>query len=245
MKRFLLFSQLILPISLFAEGGLPDKPYLYIKGLAQVEKAADIVMLRFDLVARAPDQPKANADVQARSTKVFGLLHERKINDNDIIAQQIRSEADFEQTEGYPRRGKLVGYVVTRQFAVKLRDVRTFPKLVDDLIADANVEFTGIEGLYSKEKEMGNELWDKAIADARQQAERMSNLLGTKIDSVFAISPVSIPEIPSYIFPRDERTIVTGSNIPTKEDRVATDYRLAPVEFTQSVHVIYLISPAK
>ena len=247
MKRFLPFSLLIIPISVFADGGLPDKPYIYVKGVAGDAKAADVVVLRFDLVARAPDQPKANAEVQARSAKVFGLLREKKVTDNDIIGEQIRSETDFEQTEGYPpRRGKLVGYVVTRQFSVKLRDVSAFPKLVDDLIATANVEFTGIEGLFSKEKEIAKQLWDKAIADAREQAERTAKQLGMKIESVFAVSPVTIPEIPSTMFPRtDERTIVTASNIPSQQDRVASEYRLAPVESSQSVHVIYLISPAK
>ena len=246
MKHFAFLFLLLVPISVFADGGLPDKPYIYVKGIAGDEKSADMVVLRFDLVARAPDQPKANADVQARSAKVFGLLRERKVSDNDIIAEQIRSEADFEQTEGYPRRGKLIGYVVTRQFSVKLRDVIGFPKLVDDLITAANVEFTGIEGLFSKEKEMLKQLWDKAITDAREQAERTAKQLGMKIDSVFAVSPVTIPEISSTMFPRtDERTIVTASNIPNQQDRVASEYRLAPVGFSQSVHVIYLISPAK
>jgi uncharacterized protein YggE len=246
MKRFLFVSLLLFPISVFADGGLPNQPYIYVKGMAGDEKPADIVVVRFDLVARAPDQPKANADVQARSVKVFSLLRERKISNNDIIAEQIRSEADFEHTETYPNRGKLVGYVVTRQFSVKVRDVSSFPKLVDDLIATANAQFTGIEGLYSKEKEMNKQLWDKAIADARDQAERTVKQLGMKIDSVFAISPVTIPEIPSNMFPRtDERTIVTASNIPTQQDRVSSEYRLAPVEFSQSVHVIYLISPGK
>jgi uncharacterized protein YggE len=246
MKRFSFFSLLLFPISVFADGGLPNQPYIYVKGIAGDEKPADIVIVRFDLVARAPDQPKANADVQARSSKIFSLLRERKISNNDIIAEQIRSEADFEQTDMLYRRGKLVGYVVTRQFSVRVRDVTSFPKLVDDLIAAANAQFTGIEGSYSKEKQMNEELWDKAIVDAREQAERTAKQLGMKIDSVFAISPVTIPEIPSNMFPRtDERTIVTTSNISTQQDRVSSEYRLAPVEFSQSVHVIYLISPGK
>jgi uncharacterized protein YggE len=246
MRRFVLVCLLLAPISVLANGGLPDKPYIYVKGMAGDEKSPDIVILRFDLVARAPDQPKANADVQARSTKVFSLLRERKVSDNDIVAEQIRSEADFEQAERYPRRGKLIGYVVTRQFSVKLRDVGAFPKLVDDLIAVANAEFTGIEGLFSKEKEIAKQLWDKAIADAREQAKRTAKELDMKVDSVFAVSPVTIPEIQSTMFPRtDERTVVTASDIPSQQDRVASEYRLAPVGFSQSVHVIYLISPVR
>jgi hypothetical protein len=37
MKRFL-FSFIILPISVLAEGGLPDKPYIYVVGKAEVSR---------------------------------------------------------------------------------------------------------------------------------------------------------------------------------------------------------------
>jgi hypothetical protein len=38
MKRFFFFSLVIFPLSLFAEGGLPDKPYIYVEGKAEIEK---------------------------------------------------------------------------------------------------------------------------------------------------------------------------------------------------------------
>jgi hypothetical protein len=73
---------------------------------------------------------------------------------------------------------------------------------------------------------MQDELWTKAIANAHEQAEKTLQAMGTKIDSVFAISPVLVMEIGSTIFPKDragaasaERVVVTGSNIPTAERR--------------------------
>jgi uncharacterized protein len=244
--KCLLFSLVILPISVFAEGGLPNQPYVYVVGRAGIEKPPDVVTLRFDVVARAPDQPKANAQVQATANKILDLLKGHKIADTDVIAEDLRSEADFEQTESYPRsRGKLIGYVVTRPFTVKVRDITAFPKLVDELIAVGNVEFTGMEPGLSKEKELGSPLWDKAIANAREQADKTLKQTGMKIDSVFAISPIPFPEIQTKIFGETERVIVTGSNIPTAQDRVPSEYRLAPVALSETVHVIYLISPAK
>src|SRR5438874_7994908 len=124
MKRFLLFSLVIFPLTVFAEGGLPDKPYIYVQGNAEIKKPADIVTMRFDLVGRAPDQPKANADVQSKANKIFNLLKERKIADNDVIAEDLRSEPEYEQEENYARgHGKLIGYKVTRPFQIKVRDV--------------------------------------------------------------------------------------------------------------------------
>lgn len=238
-----------IPLSVFAADGLPNQPYIYVKGSAEAEKPPDVVTLRFALVARAPEQVKANADVQARAAKVFDLLNKRNIAKNDTDAPDLSSEAKFDETEG-GKPGKLIGYEVERQFNVKVRDISAFPKLVDDLIASANAEFRGIYGAYSKAKEMDKQLWEQAIANAREQAERTASKAGMKIDSVFAISPVPVPEITNRMVPRGEsgteRVIVTGSNIPTAEEvGPASEYRLPPESFEQIVHAIYLMSPAK
>src|SRR5947207_3445802 len=145
--RRLLFLVIIVPTSVFAEGGLPDKPYIYVEGKAEIEKPADMMTLRFDLVARAPEQVKANQDVQTKANKIFALIKERKIADEDVIAEDIRSEPEFERGDEYSdKRGKLLGFKVTRRFQIKLRDLTVFPKLVDDLIDIGGVEFSGIEG---------------------------------------------------------------------------------------------------
>jgi uncharacterized protein YggE len=249
MKRFLFLPLLMLPVAVFAEGGLPDKPYIYVEGKAEIEKPADMATLRFQVVARAPEDQKANAEVQIKANKVFGLLKQRKISDQDVIAESLHSEPQFENEENYQKRGKIIGYTVTRPFVVKVRDVASFPKLADELIAIGGVEFSSIDGGLQKEKEMQEELWIKAVMNAREQAEKTLKPVGMRIDAAFAISPVPVPEISSTMFPKDragaERVIVTGSNIPTAEEAGPSQYHLAPVTVTQIVHVIYLILPVK
>jgi uncharacterized protein YggE len=243
MKRFL-FPLLIFPMSVFAEGGLPDKPYIYVEGKAEIKKPADLVTMRFDLVGRAPDQPKANEDVQSKANKIFAMLKERKIADNDFIAEDLRSEPEYEQDENYSRgHGKLIGYKVTRPFQIKVRDVAAFPKLADELVGIQGVEFSGIDGGLAKEKELEPEVWQKALTNAREQAEKTLKPIDMKIDSVFAVSPVSFPSIQSRIFGSEEigePRMAVAMAAPAQPE-----YRLAPITITQSVHVIYLISPAK
>jgi uncharacterized protein YggE len=244
MKLFLV-ALLTLPLSLFAGDGLPNQPYTYVLGTAEIQKPPDMVTLQFSLVARDPDQVKANSDVQMRANKVFALLKEKKIAQADVIAEDIRSEAEFQENEAHRQEyGKLIGYVVTRRFVVKIRDISIFPKLVDQLIAIGNAQLSGIISGLSNEKEIADQLWDKAIANAREKAEKTLKQTGMKIDSVFAISPVAFPEIGTNIFQQKERVIVVGSNIPTAEEGRA-QYWLAQASLSQSVHVIYLISPAK
>lgn len=174
------------------------------------------------------------------------MLNERKIADNDIVAQDIRSQPEYDDVPNTPRnRSKLIGYSVVRSFAVTARDIPNFPKLVDELVATPGVEFSRVEIALSEASKIEDELWDKAQSDARQRAEKTLRSMGMKIDAVFAVSPVSIPEVESKITGSYGRVVVTGSAPLTAEQRGPSEYRLAPVTVNQSVHVIYLISPAK
>jgi uncharacterized protein YggE len=247
MKKLVLLAFASLPLSVLAQGGLSDKPYIYVEGKAEIEKPADMVTLRFDVVARNPDQVKANQEVQTKANRIFALLTERKIAENDVIAADLKSEPLYQKEEQTGRKeGKIVGYAVTRSFTVKVRDVGAFARIVDELLATGGTEFSGIETGLIKEKDVREEIFEKTLADARERAEKTLKTMGMKIDSVFGVSPVAFPEIRSRIFGEGstERVIVTGSYIATG-DMASSQYRLAPVSVSQSVHVIYLISPAK
>jgi uncharacterized protein YggE len=244
MKR-ILFSLLILPISVLAEGGLPNQPYIYVEGQAEIQKPADMIELHFEVVARGPDEAKVNQEAQAKANKILSLCDSRKIATNDVVAETLKSEPEFDQSENPPgERGKVIGYRVARPFDVRVRDVNAFPKLVDDLIPLGGVEFAAIESRLSKEKEVQDELWNKALINARDRADKTVKAAGLKIDSIFAISPTRFPQILQGLFGEVERVIVTGK-APLIEPESASHYRLAPVTMTETVHVIYLISPAK
>ena len=256
MNKLVLLTCLSLPLSLFADGGgLPDKPYIYVEGKAEIEKPADMVTLRFDLVATNADQAKANQEVQSKANKIFALLSERKIAKTDVIASDLKSEPQFEKKDEYgSKRGKITGYSVTRTFAAKIREIQEFASLVDELLTTGGVEFSGIEAGLTKEKEIRNEMFEKALANAREQADKTLKPVNMTIDSIFAIAPVAFPQIRSRIFGSDtypeattERVVVTGQYLPASGvgNRVVSEYRLAPLVITESVHVIYLISPAK
>jgi uncharacterized protein YggE len=245
MKLALLLF-LVLPITVLAEGGLPSQPYLYVEGKAEIAKPADMVTLRFDLVARNADQAKANQEVQAKATRILTLLDEHKIAKTDVVASDLRSEPQYQNEEESSRKhGKIIGYSVTRPFSAKVRDVTAFPQLVDELIAFGGLEFSGIDAGLSDERSMQDEIWTKALASARERADKTLKEVGMKIDSIFAVSPVTFPEIRQRIFGYNEVSAYAAGPVEGLRRLPASQYRLAPVAISQSVHVIYLISPVK
>jgi uncharacterized protein YggE len=235
---------LVLPMTVLAEGGLPSQPYLYVEGKAEIEKPADMVTLRFEVVARNADQTKANQEVQAKAVKILALLDQKKIAQIDVVASDLKSEPQYENEEESSRKhGKIIGYSVTRPFSIKVRDVAAFPKLVDELIASGGVEFSGVDAGLSDDKAMKDDIWKKALMNAHERAEKTLKEIGMKIDSIFAVSPVTFPEIRQKIFGYSERP--SGEYETAFRQLPPSQYRLAPVAITQSVHVIYLISPVK
>lgn len=127
---------------------------------------------------------------------------------------------------------------------MKARDLSRFGKLVDQIIGLGGIEFSYIGSELSNQKELEDELWPKAITNARERAEKTLKPMGMKIDSVFAVSPINFSEIRSKFLSSGERVIVTGSNVPGPPDE-PSQYRPEAVAVMSSAHVIYLISPAK
>lgn len=245
MTKLILFALGVLPLTVMADGGLPNQPYIYIEGKSGIEKAPDIITLHFLVKGRKVDQLKANEEAQAKVKKVFALLTEAKIADRDVVAQDLHSEPEYENDESDQRkRGKLIGYVVTRPFEVSVRELTKYGKLADHILAVGGVEFSYIAGDLSNREEVGDQLWPKAIADARTRAEKTLKPMGMKIDSVFAVSSIDFAEIKSKFITSGERVVVTGSNIPAPPDE-PSQYRPEMVTITSTAHVIYLISAAK
>ncbi len=236
---------LALPANLVAQGGLPSQPYIYVEGQATTEKPADMVNLLFRVVARNADAAKANQEVQAKAAAILTMLDERKIATKDVIAEDLISEPQYDDEDQPSRgRGKIIGYSVMRSLEARVRDVTIFAKLVDDLIALGGVEFAEIDGALSEKSRIEDVTREKALANARDQAERALKPAGMKIDSVFAISPVAFPEISQKLLGGRPDYYASATT-----DRIVTPdplrYRLAPVSIRQSIHVIYLVSPGK
>jgi uncharacterized protein YggE len=240
---------LFLAAAAFGDGGLPTQPYIYVQGAAETEKPADMVELQFSVLTVAPDQRAANADVQAKAKKVLALLDATGIAERDVTANSIQVEPQFEEEDedGVRRRRgglrKIVGYHATRGFAVKLRDLSNFAKLVDDLLALPIEEFGGIREKLSNESALHEQVRAEAIANARKDADKIAAASGVRVTQVFAVSPIKFGEIYGAIFGEGDRSGSFSKNVVQQPDPRA--YRFDNVTVSESVHVIYLVEPAQ
>lgn len=207
-----------------------------------MEKAADVVTLDFEISAMDPEQPTANKQVQTQANKVFQLLAKNEIPESDIVASGISSSPEYEEIENSEKKGKLLGYRVDRTFTAKVKDLKKFPPLVDSLLEIKGLTLSGIREEYSKHDELADNVWDVALKDAKDRADKSAKASGMKVDSVYAISPIAFPTISSAMLG------ASGSEKGIMYEALRQDvahYVLAPIRVTQEVHVIYLISPTE
>jgi uncharacterized protein len=249
MKTLVACAFALVPLTAVAQvgtlAGLPNRPFLYVEGKAEIQKAPDIITLRFYIQAHNADQGKANQEVQAKARKIFALLKEAKIEDRDVVAQDLRSAPEYDRDESGPKkRGKLTGYVVTREFVITVRDLTKYGKLGDEIMNLGGVTLDYINSDVSDHEKLGEELWPKAIANAREKAEETLKPMGMKIDSVFAVSSIEFGKVVGQFFQSGERVVVTGMNIPAPPAE-PSQYRPEMVRIESTAHIIYLISPAK
>jgi hypothetical protein len=107
-------------------------------------------------------------------------------------------------------------------------------------------EFSGIQEGLSNEKQLSDEVWLAAIADARERADKTLKPLGLAVKSVYAVSPVAFPQIERAIFGGGDEGGGSESKSSYAPSEVkAEEYRLRPVTMSQSVHVIYLTELVK
>ena len=106
MKTFVYCAFALVPLTVVAAvsdsaglAGLPNQPFLYVEGKAEIEKAPDLIALHFEISGRNADQGKANQEVQAKAKKLFALLKEAKIEDRDVVAQDFNRNRNSKETK--------------------------------------------------------------------------------------------------------------------------------------------------
>ena len=245
--KIILFILLSLPIYVFAGDGLPSQPYIYVEGNGKIQRDPDMVTLSFSLGSFDRKLDAAVKKVQGQATKVFTLLDGEKIAQKDVIAESIRWQSGYENDDTYSEKHGAKGYRANREISVVVRDVGAFPKIIDELLAAGVEDFTTVAPSLSNQDELNDQTHGLAVANAREQAEKTLQTEKLKIDSLFAISSIPFPQIGSDILQarsEADRVVVTGSN-STPNKLAPSQYRLAPISVTQTVHAIYLISPVK
>lgn len=227
-------------VGFFALGGLSapvwgesDIRSVQVGGIGEVHAEPDRAMVTLGIESRKPTLEAARNDVTRGIEAILKLTRDFKIDSKDVRTTRlvVQPEYDWNNTS---RERKLIGYYVSRQAEIMLRDLEQLGLLLErsvslgaNSIGDPRLE-------SSRQHELEREALALAIDDARLNAEAVAKAAKATvgpvrtIDSSVAYAPPPVPL----------QMNVMSVRAKSDTDRAAT-YQLGQLSFSASVRVQY------
>jgi len=207
-----------------------------VNGLGEVRAEPDMATVVLGAEARKPKLEQARADVAKTVDAILKLARELKIDAKDVQATRINVQPEYNWDQN-ARERNLIGYYVSRQVEIELRDLDKLGQLLERA-TDLGVNQLGDPRLdSSKRKELVREALAKAIADARQNAEVAAKAAGVKVGTPRMVTANTESHPPPMPMMR------AALAMDAAQEKAADTYRSGEMTFTATVHMQYDMVP--
>jgi uncharacterized protein YggE len=169
-----------------------------VTGQAEVSAEPDMARVSLGVDSRKPTMAEARTEVTATVDRVLALCRDLKIDPKLVNATRLQVQPEYRWNEK-DRKRVLLGYAVSRQVEIELRDLEKLGTLLERAV-DAGVNEIGDPQLDSSHrKDLERQAMTKAVEDARLNAEALATAAGAKVGSVRALNGnASTPPMPVY-----------------------------------------------
>lgn len=176
-------------------GTYPSSPsQISVAGKGEVVAEPDIATFSFSVTKES----KAVEEAQEASAKavsaILAYLKEQGIAEKDIQTTGYTIYPRYEYPDArssiYPPYGRqtLAAYVVTQSITVKVRELAKAGELLSGAGSRGATEVSGLSFDFDKRDAMVKEARDKAIAEAREEADKLANALGVRLVRIVSYS---------------------------------------------------------
>lgn len=193
---FFLFAQAISVINTWDDRSAMDPiPQITVSGKGEVLAVPDISTFSFSVIEDGKTVKEAQDLATAKTNKAVKFLKDSKIDEKDIKTTDYSISPKYEYQSvtcvRYPcPSGKqvLLGYTVSQSISVKVRDVAKSGTLLSGI---GGIEVQNVSGLnftIDDEEALNESAREKAIADAKSKASKLTSDLGVRIVRIVSFS---------------------------------------------------------
>jgi len=201
-----------------------------VSGTGEIAAEPDLARVTLGVEARKPTMAEARTEVAATVERVLALCKSLGINPKQVNATGVQIQPEYSWNEK-DRKRVLLGYLVSRQVQVELRDLELLGALLERAV-DAGVNQVNDPVLdSSRRKDLEREALVKAVQDARQNAETLAGAAGATLGPVRTLNgSASPPMVPMY---RRQVAMADAAMAPE------ASYQAGEMKFTASVNAEY------
>ena len=226
-KSRILFSALI--VAAAAVAPLPARAaerLVTVTGEATVSVAPDMAVIRIGVTSQGKTAREAS-DANARQmTAVLAAIKDAGIAERDVQTSRLSLQPQYDPNKGGTAR--LLGFQVTNQLTIKIRDIAKMPGILDRAIGAGANEMSGIEFVVSQQSKLLDQARDDAIADARRKAALYAQAAGAKLGPVVAIAEEGSNPPPRLMQAMRAGAVPVSPGEQTLRAVVTVSYELAP-----------------
>lgn len=199
-----------------------------VTGQGEVTALPDMAQVTLGVEARKPTLAEARGQVSAAVERLLALTRELGIEPKHVDSSQLQVQPDYRWNEK-DRQRVLLGYVVSRQVNVELRDLDQLGTLMERAVSAGANQVHGARLDSSRRKELEREALTAAVADARQDAETLARAAGARLGPVYRL------EASSDGPPVFHAKAMASASMDAAGEAAAETYEVAEMKFTASV----------
>jgi hypothetical protein len=169
-----------------------------VSGQGEVSAQPDMARVTLGVEARRHTLAEARSAVTSTVDRVLALTRDLRIDPKYVNATRLQIQPEYNWNEK-DRKRVLLGYVVSRQVEVELRDLDQLGALLERAV-DAGANQVGDASLdSSRRKELERQAMALAVQDARLNAEALARAAGVRLGAVRTLNAsASAPPMPMY-----------------------------------------------
>ncbi|CAG36543.1 SIMPL domain-containing protein [Desulfotalea psychrophila] len=189
--RILMAVCMVFLMSLHAQAGpLPAAPHIVVAGGSEVKAVPDTLSMSLQIIEVGRDAEQARAEVEKRARKLIETAKGLGIKAGDInsAALSVTPKYNWKNNQQI-----YTGTEVSRSVALTLRDLSKYDALIQAVLKSNVVRINSTQLSSSKDKEIQAEALQKAVADAKIQAQLLVAGLPQQVGDVYAINATSRP----------------------------------------------------
>jgi hypothetical protein len=162
--------------------------FITMNGHGEVRRAPDLATISMGVTTQA-EMAAAALDANSQTMQVMlSALKQTGIADNDVQTTDflVQPRLDYGNNTGQPP--KTVGYDVTNQVTVTVRDLSALGAILDKAVQSGSNQVSGISFSVKNPESALDEARQKAVADAVRKAEVYAAAAGVRLGRIMSIS---------------------------------------------------------
>ena len=207
----------------------PAPRLVSVTGQGEVKAMPDMAYVSLGVEARKPVLADARAEVTRAVERILALTRELGIDPKQVDSSQLQVQPEYRWNEQDSQR-VLLGYVVSRQIQVEVRDLEKLGLLLERAVSAGANQEGGARLDSSKRKALERQALARAVEDARLDAETLARSAGMKLGTVYSLSASS--EAMPMFYAKGERALAAA---PMADAAAAETYEAAELRFTANV----------